>query len=149
MRGHQWSKIIHLLSPEVKQQNSSTIPMTVIWGHQRSKSRISEEFKMIVWGHQRSQSKFSQDFTRSWVTRGRKLNFPRIPKILPGVTRGQKAKFPKNSQDRQGIALSLSVFWLCLSRRLPRHCCRRVRDTYLTIARSIRFQPAEYWRINL
>ncbi|KAJ8044527.1 hypothetical protein HOLleu_07304 [Holothuria leucospilota] len=76
----------HLRSPEVKKQNFPRIPNIVIWGHQRSKSKISQELprlsygvtevkkqnfpkipKIIIWGHQQSKSKISQQFPRlSW-----------------------------------------------------------------------------------
>ncbi|KAJ8035848.1 hypothetical protein HOLleu_19653 [Holothuria leucospilota] len=40
----KYSQDNHQESPEVKQHNIPSIPKIVIWGHQRSKSKLSQEF---------------------------------------------------------------------------------------------------------
>ncbi|KAJ8028186.1 hypothetical protein HOLleu_30354 [Holothuria leucospilota] len=92
----------HLRSLEVKKQNFLRIPKIVVWRHQRSKSKISQEFPRLSYGVTTSQkAKFSNNFQDCHgVTRHNKSKIPQeFPRSSSGVTKGQKAKFPKNSQD--------------------------------------------------
>ncbi|KAJ8037436.1 hypothetical protein HOLleu_18247 [Holothuria leucospilota] len=59
------SQEYYMGSPNVKKQNYPRIPKSFMWGHQRSKSKISQDFPR----------------SSSGVTRGQTANFPRIPKI--------------------------------------------------------------------
>ncbi|KAJ8029513.1 hypothetical protein HOLleu_28924 [Holothuria leucospilota] len=72
-------------SSEVKKQNIASIPKIVLWFHQRSESKISQEFPRSLSGVIRGQKakfpKNSQDHNlRS--PRVKKQNFPRISKIV-------------------------------------------------------------------
>ena len=57
----QKSQDRHFGSPEIREQNIQRIPEISVWGHQRSKSKISKECpRSSAWGHQRSKSKLSK-----------------------------------------------------------------------------------------
>ncbi|KAJ8020134.1 hypothetical protein HOLleu_42008 [Holothuria leucospilota] len=54
-------------SPEVKKQNIPRIPKIVIWHHWGQKSTFPKNSQDHYLGHQRSKSKISQEFSRSKI----------------------------------------------------------------------------------
>ncbi|KAJ8047816.1 hypothetical protein HOLleu_06918 [Holothuria leucospilota] len=88
----------HLRSPEVKKQNFPRIPNIVIWGHQRSKSKISQEFQSLLLGSPEVKKQISQEFPRSSseVTSSQKAKFLNNSQDCHGVTRCKKARIPKS-----------------------------------------------------
>ncbi|KAJ8039485.1 hypothetical protein HOLleu_17224 [Holothuria leucospilota] len=71
-------------SSEIKKQNIASIPKIFLWFHQRSESKISQEFPRSLSGVIRGQKakfpKNSQD-SHQGSPEDKKQNFPRIFKI--------------------------------------------------------------------
>ncbi|KAJ8045690.1 hypothetical protein HOLleu_08741 [Holothuria leucospilota] len=73
--GHQRSKAKfpknsqehHLGLPEVKKQNFPRIPKVVIRVTKGQKQNVPSIPKIVIWSHQRSKSKISQEFSRSKI----------------------------------------------------------------------------------
>ncbi|KAJ8036634.1 hypothetical protein HOLleu_20668 [Holothuria leucospilota] len=111
----------------------------------------------VIWGHQRSKSKISQEFPRSFSgsSEFKKQNFSKIPKIIiwrhkrlksknskdrHRVTRSRKANIFTNSQDRhRGHKRSKSI----ISQEFPRSSSGLPADKKQKFSRvpKIKYEP--------